>query len=237
MKLTGLTQLDELVNPLYRHWIVELYGDQQVVLRILHYMVAYRSSVDKVYVLLNIEFGGLDTLYMVRLCRIFNCRLDNIYVSRAFRLDDTARVLEDLADLSSSLVLLVYPYSYVPVDPSRYHEATRITGLVSKIATRNQVVLFNATTRHGRYMPEGGSFHHHIVKVIVRLARRGGSIIAELIKHPAKEKQWRSIPLSLLEHPLKPRAQASILEWARARENVETYPVNPVSRVFLATRI
>lgn len=218
MKLTGLVQLDELVNPLHRHWIVELYGDQQVVLRVLHYMIAYRSSVDRVYVLFNVEFGGLDTLYMIRLCRIFNCRLDNILVSRAFRLDDTARILEELSGLSGSLVLIVYPYSYIPIDPSKYHEATRITGLAMKIAMNNQVVLFNTTTRHGRYKPEGGSFHHHVVKVIVRLVKHGDSIIAELTKHPVKEKQWRSIPISLLEHPLKPRAQATILEWAVPRE-------------------
>lgn len=215
MKLIGISQLDSLINPVYRHWIVELYGDQFPVLSLLHYAIAYRSSAEKVYVLFNVEFGGLDTLYLVKLCRVFDCRLDNVFVSRAFRLDDTVRILSELADTSGSLILVVYPYSYVSRDPSRYHEATKITGLLLRASVSNQVLLFNTTTRHGRYMPEGGSFHHHAVKVIVKLTKQGSSIIAELVKHPAKERTWRSIPLSLLEYTVKPRTQLSILEWIK----------------------
>ncbi|MEM4718316.1 MAG: hypothetical protein QXE81_06150 [Desulfurococcaceae archaeon] len=218
MKLTGITQLDELVNPLYKHWIVEIYGEPRPVLSLLHYVMAYRSSVEKVHVLFNIEFGGVNTSYLVKLCRVLNCRLENILVSRAFRQGDTIKSLDELSSISDSLILLVYPYSYVSKDPSRYYEATRITGLISRISISNQVIVFNTITRHGKYMPEGGSFHHHIVKVIVRLVEQGRSIIADLVKHPAKNRVLRTIPLSLLEYPVKKSFQATIVDWVVRKE-------------------
>lgn len=225
MKLTGISQLDELVNPLYKHWIIEIYGESKPVLSLLHYVMAYRSSMERVYVLFNIEFGGIDTLYLVRLCRIFNCRLDNIVVSRAFRQGDTIKSLEELSSISDSLILLVYPYSYISRDPSRYYEATRITGLISRISISNQVIMFNTITKHGKYMPEGGSFHHHIVKVIVRLVEQGKSIIAELVKHPAKNRVLRTIPLSMLEYPVVRSDQVTILDWVM-RKRVKAYEEN-----------
>jgi hypothetical protein len=85
LRLTGIRQLDELVHPFNPGWVLELYGDPGVVLRVAHYTMAYRSVESTLHVLLNLEFGGLDTLYLVKLCRIFNCNLDNIVVSRAFK--------------------------------------------------------------------------------------------------------------------------------------------------------
>ncbi|MEM4976590.1 MAG: hypothetical protein QXT64_04620 [Desulfurococcaceae archaeon] len=215
MKLTGITQIDELIDPFCKHWITEIYGESTPVVSIMHYVMAYRSREDQVYVLLNLEFGGIDSLYLVKLCRIFNCNLENILVSRAFRLSETVKALEELSQVRNSLILLVYPYNYVSVDPRKYHEATRITGLISKVASSNQVVLFNAVTRYGKYMPEGGSFHHHVVKVIVRVIKRGNSLIAELVKHPVKEKHWRIIPLSVLKHPVREQGKTTILRWIR----------------------
>lgn len=221
MRLTGIRQLDELASPLYRDWVVEFYGDPGIVLKVMHYMVAYRSGVERVYVLLNAEFGGIDTLYLVRLCRFFNCNLENVIVARAFRLSETVEALRDLCySVENSLVVVVFPYSYVPKDPAMYSEATKITGLVQRASGRNQLVVFNTVTRHGRYMPEGGSFHHHLVKVIIRLVRRGSSILAELVKHPAKSGGLRSIPLSMLEHPVPEERQLTILRWIAVRSRI-----------------
>lgn len=213
MNTTGIRQLDELINPAKREWVLEVYGDQDPVLRVLHYTMAYRSRSERVYLLFNMEFGGLDTLYLVRLCRLLDCRLENIVVSRAFRLSDTVEALESLTSISNSLVLVLYPYSYVSRDPLRYSEATWITGLISRIAHRNQVLLFNTTTRFGAKSPEGGSFHHHAVKVIIKLSRKRRLVTAELVKHPVKQWGFKTIPYTILEHPAKCGVGRTILDW------------------------
>lgn len=211
--MTGIRQLDDLVNPVKEQWITEFYGDPHIVLRVMHYAVVYRSTSSRVHVVFNIEFGGLDTLYLVKLCRILNCNLDSVYVSRAFRLNDTINVLKDLEAVSNAVVILVFPYNYLPRDPSKYTEATKITGVISRIALSNQVILFNAVTKHGYYMPEGGSLHHHLVKVIVRLSRREGCIYAQLVKHPAKPSAMRIFSEKALEHPVLVKQRRTILDW------------------------
>lgn len=223
VKLTGIRQLDELANPLYRDWVIEFYGDPRTVLKIMHYVVAYRSSMERVYVLLNVEFGGIDTLYLVRLCRFLGCHLENVVVTRAFRLSETVEVLRDLCySVENSLIAVVFPYNYIPKDPLMYREATRITGLVQRASARNQLVVFNTVTRHGRYMPEGGSFHHHLVKVIIRLVRSGSSVLAELVKHPAKGRALRSIPLNMLEYPVPEEHQLTLSKWIVNRSEAPT---------------
>lgn len=209
--------MDELISPFDERWVLELYGDVDLVLRAMHYTMASRSRDRRVYVLLNMEFSGLDTLYLVKLCRVFNCKLNNIVVARAFRLSDTIMLLESLTSTGGAVVLVLLPYSYVSKDPANYTEATRVTGLISKIALRNQVVVYNTTSKFGRYMPEGGSFHHHVVKVIVRLSRRGRSVVAVLVKHPVKNYGARSIPLVAFEHPIEEKSTRSILEWVVAK--------------------
>lgn len=213
MKVTGVKQVDELLNPIEKHWIIEFYGDFDVVAKVMHYTMAYRSSESNVYVVFNVEFGGIDTLHLTKLCRIFNCRLDNILVSRAFRLNDTVEILEDLISARDAIILIAFPYSYVPRDPAKYVEATRITGIIMKMATLNHVILFNTTSKHGSYMPEGGSFHHHIVKVLVKLRRRRGIILAELLKHPVKQYSRRIFSERILLQPMYLPQQKTILNW------------------------
>ncbi len=213
MSITGLRSLDQLIHPYDRRWIIEFYGDPRLTLMTAHYVMAYRSVYEKIYVMFNIEFGGLDTLYLTRLCRYFNCDMSNIMISRAFKLDDTIKLLKDLADIRGSLVLLIFPYNYLSKDPLRYTDATKVSGLIMRLTHFNQIMIFNTTTRYGRYMPEGGSFHHHIVKIIIRLIDKKESFIAELIKHPIKRNMIISIPKVLLEHPLKEHSIKTLLEW------------------------
>jgi len=220
VKLTGITQLDELINPLRKDWIVEFYGEPGIVLPIMHYTLAYRSSNDTVYVVLNIEFGGIDTLYLVKLCRIFNCRLDNILISRSFNLDTTISILEELLNVSNSLIILVYPYNYLPKDPVKYSEATRITGIINKISFSNQVLLFNTISKHGYYRPEGGSLHHHLVKVIVKLTTRGKLIVADLVKHPVKQPCRRMFSEKTIEHPVPKQIQKNIVDWLVSKKQL-----------------
>lgn len=213
MRLTGITQLDELVNPLRRDWIIEFYGEPRIVLTTMHYVLAYRSSSEIVYVVLNTEFGGVDTLYLVKLCRIFNCRLDNILVARSFDINSTVSILEELVSVENSLVIVVYPYNYLPRDPAKYSEATRITGIISKVSISNQVLLFNSFSKYGYYRPEGGSLHHHLVKVIVKLTQKGRLITAELVKHPVKQLCRRVFSDKTLEYPIPNTPRKTIIDW------------------------
>ncbi len=222
MNITGIKQLDDLVNPIRREWVFEVYGDQDPVLRVFHYTMAYRSRSERVYVLFNMEFGGLDTLYLIRLCRILDCRLENIVVSRAFRLSDTVDALESIASISNGLVLVLYPYNYVSRDPLHYSEATWITGLISRVASRNQVLLFNTITKFGERRPEGGSFHHHVVKVITKLSRGKKVITAELVKHPVKQGGFKTIPYTILEHPVRCETRRTLIDWITVENTIKT---------------
>jgi len=213
VKITGIKQLDELIYPFDTRWVLEFYGEPKLVLQIAHYIMAYKSIERTLYVLLNLEFGGLDTLYLIKLCRIFNCNLDNIVVSRAFKLSDTAKALEELSSTKDLLILLIFPYNYLPKNPLEYTEATRITGLILKTALFNQVILFNTVTKFGSHRPEGGSFHHHAVKVAVKLIRQGDVVIAELTKHPVKKHAVKTIHTTILEHPVKEYTKKTLLDW------------------------
>ncbi|MGB9827172.1 MAG: hypothetical protein ACPLSM_01475 [Thermosphaera sp.] len=216
MRVTGFKPLDELVSPVEKHWSIEFYGDPSILFPLIHYTVASRSSSNRVYLVHNVEFGGLHTPLLVRLCRMFECRMDNIMVSRSFRLNDTVKILEDLAAEKDSVVVLVFPYNYLPSDPSKYSEATRITGLLSRISVFNQVVIFNTVSRYGYFMPEGGSMHHHAVKIIVRVVRRNGRVVSQIVKHPVKNEGVRVFSERLLEAGVVARGSRSLLAWIRS---------------------
>jgi hypothetical protein len=223
MKVTGIKQIDELLNPLDKQWITEFYGDFDLVLRVMHYIMAYKSSENTVHVVLNVEFGGIDTLYLIKLCRIFDCKLDNIMVSRAFRLNDAVKILEDLASRNDSIILLAFPYNYLPFNPAKYTEATKVTGIIAKISALNQVILFNTISKYGNYLPEGGNFHHHMVKVIVRLKKSKGIIYAELLKHPVKQGGRRIFTEKILDHPLHSLKQRTIIDWFTSTQSSSSH--------------
>lgn len=215
MRVTGFKPLDELISPVERHWIVEFYGDPSVLIPLIHYTITSQSASNSVYLVNNIEFGGLDTPLLVRLCRIFNCRMDNIMVSRSFRLNDTIRILEDLAATRDSVIVLAFPYNYLSKDPLKYSDATRITGLMSKISSSNQVIVFNTISKYGYFMPEGGSMHHHIVKIIVRIARKNGRIVSQIIKHPVKSLGTRIFSEKILETGVVASNSKTLLAWIK----------------------
>lgn len=217
LKLTGVKPLDELIEPAKRDWIIELYGDEKIVLDIAHYAMVFRSVYDEVYVILNIEFGGIEVPYLAKLCRICDCNLDNVYISRAFRLQDTLSILQNLLQAENKTIIIIFPYSYLQLNPNSYTEATRITGIINRLSQTNQVILFNTISRFGYKLPEGGSLHHHLVKVIVKLTRRNKWIVAELIKHPAKPYGVRVFSEKILANPIPNVEQRTILEWIASK--------------------
>ncbi|MEM1525919.1 MAG: hypothetical protein QW775_03455 [Ignisphaera sp.] len=213
LKLTGVKPLDELIEPAKRDWIIEIYGDEKNVLNIAHHAMVFRSIYNEVYVVLNMEFGGIEVPYLTKLCRIYDCNLDNIYISRAFRLQDTLSILQSLLQAENETIIVIFPYSYVQLNPNSYTEATRITGIISRLSQTNQVILFNTISRFGYKLPEGGSLHHHLVKVIVKITRRNKWIVAELIKHPIKPYGVRTFSEKILASPIPNAEQRTILEW------------------------
>ncbi|MEM4487521.1 MAG: hypothetical protein QXK88_01770 [Desulfurococcaceae archaeon] len=224
MGLTGVKPIDELLEPIDERWIVELYGDSNAVLRVMHYAMVYRSRDNAVHVVFNVEFGGIDTLYFARLCRVLDCKPDSIFISRAFRLKETLNILKELLKVQRSTVLLVFPYRYLPKNPSKYTVATEITGIIGRLALSNRVLLFNSLSNFGYYMPEGGSLHHHLVKVIVKLTRKNKWILADLVKHPVKQQGTRVFAEKTLEHPIPQLQKRTLLDWtARFKATKSVY--------------
>ncbi len=216
--VTGFKLLDELVEPSMRWWGVEFYGDHDITSYILHHTLAFRSRFERVYLVMAQEFGGIRTDLLTRLCRIFECSLTNIYVTRVFSNSELKSALSELAGLDEGLAVVAYPYNYLPKDPSKYFEASSISGLLKKVMESKELVVFNTFTRFGAVMPEGGNMHHHVVKVIVMLRKRGGRVCATLVKHPAKPSgTTKSFHTKLLEGVELVHYGRTLLEWSLNR--------------------
>lgn len=211
-KVIGFSLIDELISPIRSDWSVELYGDELLINYFFHVTLAYNSVWRRVFVIVAKEFGGIDPALLVKLCRIHGCSLNGVQVVRAFRNEDLVEILGELKQRSGELVVTLYPYSYLPKDPESYWKATLITGLLHQLSLRNQVIVFNAESKFGKYMPEGGSMHHHVVKVIVKLWRSRDVCYAKLIKHPCKEGGVRVFRAKILEENLF-KAPRSLLNW------------------------
>lgn len=211
--ITGFELIDELLLPLPSNWSVEFYGDEFLVDYFFHTTLAYNSGWRRVYAVIVREYGGLDPGLLAKLCRIYNCSLTNIMVARAFRVEDLVNILKNPMDSYGNLVAILYPYSYLPSNPSSYWKATMITGLIHSLSLRNQVVLFNNTSRFGNHMPEGGSMHHHVVKIIVKLWRKRDLCYAKLVKHSGRGgSAARVFRLKTLEKTIWTNSK-TLLEW------------------------
>lgn len=196
---------------------MEFYGDHAVTSYMLHLAVAYRSRYERVYLVVAQEFGGIRTDLLLRLCRLYECSIGNIMVSRAFSSHEVRESLGGSEWGEASLVI-AYPYSFLPRYPSGYWEATAISGLIMRASQRSRVIIFNTTTRFGERLPEGGSAHHHFVKVIVRLTRRGRRVFAELVKHPGKPHGALAVfHTKLLEDLALLEKRGTLLDWLPAR--------------------
>ncbi len=196
MGVTGFKQIDMLVGIIPRDWIVEFYGDEKLVHILLHHTLAYQSRFGKVLLYHTLDFGGLNPYLLQRLARILGGDIDEVMVSRGFRLGDVVEGLRSIEarDDYRSLVL-AYPYHHLSSNPMIYRVATEITGIIKRISSRGRrVILFNSVSRFGKYYPDGGNYHHHTVHVIIRLVRRrNGRGVAEVFKHPWKPRGSRTV--------------------------------------------
>ena len=213
MRLTGIDGLDRLVSPLRRGWIVEFYGGEATLRLVYHRAIAEASRRGRVAVVHVQEFGGLNPYLLSRLARIAGGSVDNIVVSRAFRLGDVAGLIRRAVETGAETIVVVDPYLYAPRSWRGYARLSPITAALREAAARATVVVANRATRYGsHWLPEGGGFHHHSVHVMVRLqpARRG--VLAVLVKHP-----WKKAP----RMTLVPSSEVVGLSWVGRRPLLE----------------
>lgn len=214
MVVTGLKVLDTLVEPSTRWWGIEFYGDYSIISYVLHHTLAFRSRYETIHLVIAQEFGGINTELLIKLCRIYDCMLTNIHVIRVFSNSELRVALNELSRSNPGLVIVTYPYNYLPRDPYRYFEASSISGMLREVMQENEVIVFNSFTRFGDVMPEGGSMHHHVMKVIVMLRRYGNKVYALLLKHPAKPSGITKVfHIKLLEDLILLRRSKTLLDW------------------------
>ncbi|MCX8186687.1 MAG: hypothetical protein N3G48_06230 [Sulfolobales archaeon] len=215
MPVTGLKVLDSLVEPLMKFWGVEFYGDCSVTSYVLHHTLAFRSRYEDIHLIIAQEFGGIRTDVLTKLCRIYDCVLTKVRVVRVFSNSELREVLSGMVGLNAGLVVVAYPYNYLPKDPYRYFEATSVSGLLRRIMQENELLIFNNFTRFGNLMPEGGSLHHHMMKVVVMLRKHGSKVCATLLKHPAKPSGATKVfNAKLLEDLVLLARGKTLLEWS-----------------------
>ncbi len=194
MGITGLPSLDYVVEPLRRSWILEFYGGEETIRLVYHHVIAEASRHGRVAVVHVQEFGGLNPYLIMRLARVKGGVVDNIIVSRAFRLRDVPRLILEALKVNPETIVVVDPYLYAPKTWISYHRLTPITGALREASKNARVVVANRVTRFGSgWLPEGGGFHHHTVHVIVRLQPVRKGVLAILVKHPSKRVPLKSI--------------------------------------------
>ena len=184
---TALPVLDELIKPLPEGWVVEFFGDWDVIEVLLHRAAVALSAFGRVYVVFTQDFGGLNPYLMGRLSKVLRSDLSNVFIARAFKVEDTLALLKEAAEEGVKEVLIADPYLHLPNDPRKYWLGTAVTaGIRELVRSGAEVAVFNRVSRFGRFLPEGGNYHHHSIHVLVRLSRGSVSVRADLIKHPLK---------------------------------------------------
>lgn len=215
---TGIPQLDRLTEGVPSHWVVEFYGDWKVVNALLH-RAAVLNSGNGLVIALTQEFGGLNPYLINRLAKAFGMTTDNIFVARAFKLEDTVELLKELRNSPVMTVFVVDPYLHTPQKPSGYWRASKITALIRTLVEkhRKEVTVFNRISKFGKYLPEGGSFHHHTVHVMIRLTLTASNrwVRAEIVKHPIRPWTEVKFPKKYLTTPEAPAH--TLAEWIPIR--------------------
>ncbi len=176
---TGVRALDEMVGALP---FVEFFGDWEAVKLLLHRFIVEHSGA--LEILITQEFGALDTTTLRRLGRNLGVRPEAT-LSRSFSLQSTVELLRGALATEASVAAVVDPYLYAPSDPSGYGELTPITAALRALGGRKAVAVFNRISRFGRRAPEGGTYHHHSIPVIVELSANAAAVSARIVKHPS----------------------------------------------------
>jgi hypothetical protein len=184
LHLSCVKAIDCLLEPLEPGWIVEFYGAWDLIYLLAHRSIACLSAMDDVYVYINQLFGGLDPFLLRRLTKILGGDLSRIYFSRGLKLEDLESFSQNYS--LEGYLIVIDPYLHSNPNSTGFEIYTKITSWIRRMGNSKNIVVFNRVTRYGSQKPEGGSFHHHSVHIMMRISRRRFGIYGELIKHPAR---------------------------------------------------
>ncbi len=217
--VTCINRLDKLLNPLPEKWIIEFYGRERDLWSLMHRSIACLSRKGNVAVLVVQDFGGFNPYLVEKFARILGGDVSRIIVSRVFDRETTSQAGSSIPE-DVDYFVIIDPFLYGASRLDEYWVNSRISGMISKVFHNGRSVLvFNRATRYGsHYLPEGGSLHHHIVHVLVRVKRLSGkkSLLVELVKHSFRRESRMILPLVevdtvWVEQPL-------LLEWLSTRK-------------------
>jgi len=186
--------LDRFIAPLPDSWAVEFYGAENLVSIMMHRIAACRARRGDVAVALVQDFGGLNPYMLRYFTKVLGSSLDRITVSRAFRLEDVPALLKSVPPWVDT-VLVRTPFLFSPQSPLEYSKVTPIVAAMKKLVDSGiRVVVFNTVSKFGKFLPEGGNYHHHVMHAVIRLwnidRKRFG---AEIVKHA-----WRAPGMTVL---------------------------------------
>lgn len=178
------SMLDRFIAPLPKVWAVEFYGVESVVTTLMHRVAACRARVGDVAIAIVQDFGGLNPYMLRYFTKVLGSDLSRVKVSRAFRGPDVPALLKSVPRWVDTAVIRT-PFLFSPQTPAEYSRLTPITASIKKLIDSGiNVAVFNAVSKFGRYLPEGGNYHHHVLHAVIRLwdvdRRRFG---AEIVKH------------------------------------------------------
>jgi len=213
-KLSCIESIDALIDPVEPGWAVEFYGDWDIMYALLHRVIACLSIRGYVYVYLNQLFGGLDPYRLSRISKLLGGDASKIYFSRGLRIEDFESFFEKEPPIEGSLVI-VDPYLHTDPKTMGFEIYTKVTSWIRMAASSGNIVIFNRVSRYGGYRPEGGSFHHHSIHIIVRMWRGRAGLYGEVVKHPAKHPSKASLKLEdLVGGGVEWVGQRRLSEWA-----------------------
>ncbi len=203
--MTAITcsMLDRFIAPLPEIWAIEFYGADSVVTTLMHRVAACRARRGDVAIALVQNFGGLNPYMLRYFTKVLGSGLDRIKVSRAFRAEDVPTLLRSVPQWVDTVVVRT-PFLFSPQTPEEYSRVTPIVAAIKKLIDSGvRVAVFNTVSKFGRFLPEGGNYHHHVMHAVVRLweidRKRFG---AEIVKHA-----WRGPGATIL-----PKAEV-MREW------------------------
>ena len=176
---TGVQALDRMIGGLS---FVEFFGEWEAIRILLHRFIVEHSG--ELEILLTQEFGALDTIALRRLGKNLGVKPEAV-LSRSFSLQSTIEFLRGAVTSTVPVVAVVDPYLFAPKGAEGYGDLTPITAALRELGLKKSVAVFNRRSQFGRGLPEGGTYHHHSVPVLVEVTATPSALSARIVKHPS----------------------------------------------------
>ena len=185
--ISRIPLIDKILSTKPWNTTIEFYGNEKLVDKVFHRIIAYNSKFSTVYILVNRDCGGLNPYEIAKYTRIYSGNIESILVSRCFKTNDLIVKLQDLLENKKpGLLAIKTPYFWFKEDHSDLNSMSRVTGLIHRLKNKGfRIVLFNTVCKNGYYKPSGGNYHHHVIDIILYLEKYNSKyLIVKLFKHP-----------------------------------------------------